>query len=114
MERRFGSAPVGIAGENIIIDGPAVTIEDLGDGLVIEARDGTEIRLERPRVAAPRVEFTSFMLGIDRVASLAEIAGPLGDLDDGRHGLIVAADDQSDPVMLERGAMVYQEASRDA
>ncbi len=107
MAERFGGAPVGIAGENIIVDGPALSLRDLGDGLVIVASDGTDLFLERPRVAAPCLEFTSFMLGLDRVAPLEEIEGPLNDLHDGRRGFIVAADRTSSPVELSIGDGVY-------
>ncbi len=97
MRERFGNAPIGIAGENFVIDGPAVSLEDLGEGVIVVTSDGRELSLERPRVAAPCVEFTSFMLGLDHVAPLAAIAGPLRDLDDGRRGFIVSADHAAGP-----------------
>jgi hypothetical protein len=108
MEERFGSAPMGVAGENFIIDGPALSLAELGEGVVVVTSDGSELLLERPRVAAPCVEFTSFMLGLDHVAPLAEIEGPLADLHDGRRGYIVAADHQPDPVEVRTGDRVYR------
>ncbi len=107
MARRFDTAPIGIAGENFIIDGPAFDLSGLGDGVVIVTADGTALALERPRVAAPCVEFTSFMLGLDHVAPLAEIAGPLGELDDGRRGFIVSADHSPDPIEVRVGDTVH-------
>ena len=107
MAERFGDAPVGIAGENLIVDGPALTLDDLGEGLIVVASDGTELLLERPRVAAPCLEFTSFMLGFDHVAPLDEIEDPLNDLHDGRRGFIVAADHASSPVELSVGDEVF-------
>jgi hypothetical protein len=107
MTERFGNAPIGIAGENIIVDGPALTLNDLGSGLVVVTADGTELLLERPRVAAPCLEFTSFMLGLDHVAPLDEITEPLADLHDGRRGFIVAADHASTPVEIAVGDRVY-------
>ena len=107
MEERFGSAPIGIAGENVIIDGPAMSLADLGEGVMVLTSDGSELLLERPRVAAPCVEFTSFMLGLDHVAPLAEIEAPLADLHDGRRGFIVAADHQPDPVEVRPGDRVF-------
>ncbi|HSJ70183.1 MAG TPA: hypothetical protein VLA29_00870 [Acidimicrobiia bacterium] len=107
MARRFGSAPIGVAGENLIVDGPAMSLADLGDGVVIVTGDGAQVALERPRVAAPCVEFTSFMLGLDHVAPLREIAGPLGDLDDGRRGFIVSADHAPDPIEVRVGDTVH-------
>lgn len=107
MEERFGAAPLGIAGENIIVDGPEMSLTDLGLGLVVVAADGSELLLERPRVAAPCVEFTSFMLGLDGVAPLSEIESPLADLHDGRRGFIVAADHAPAPVEISVGDAVH-------
>jgi len=107
MAERFDTAPLGIAGENIIVEGPALSLEDLGEGLIVVASDGTELRLVRPRVAAPCLEFTSFMLGLDHVAPLDEIEAPLNHLHDGRRGFIVAADHASTPVEVAVGDQVY-------
>jgi hypothetical protein len=107
MQQRFESAPIGVAGENIIVDGAAYTLSDLGEGLVVKTVSGESVLLERPRVAAPCVEFTSFMLGLDRVAPLDEIADALGDLHDGRRGFIVAADRHPTAEVLTVGDEVY-------
>ncbi len=107
MADRFGSAPFGIAGENILIEGPAMTLEELGVGLLIEAKDGDELLLERPRVAAPCAEFTSFMLGLDHVAPRPAIIEPLADLHDGRRGFIVSADHATKPQEVNLGDVVY-------
>ncbi len=107
MAERFGEARLGVAGENIIVDGPAVSLADLGEGVLIETANGELIPLERPRVAAPCVEFTSFMLGLEGVAPLAEIEGPLADLHDGRRGFIVAADHSPTSVTVEVGDRVF-------
>lgn len=107
MADRFGNAPDGIAGENILIDGPPLSLDDLGEGLVIEAADGELVALELPRVAAPCVEFTSFMLGLDTVAPLAEIEAPLADLHDGRRGFIVAADHTPQGIGIAIGDTVF-------
>ncbi len=106
MAERFGDAPLGVAGENIIIDGPALSLGELGEGVVVATEDG-DLRLERPRVAAPCVEFTSFMLGLDRVAPLDEIEAHLADLHDGRRGFIVAADHSPQPMNLRVGDQVF-------
>ncbi len=106
MAERFGKAPLGIAGENIIVDGPALWLADLGDGLIVETSEG-ELLLDRPRVAAPCAEFTSFMLGLDEVAPSAVIKDELAALHDGRRGFIVTADRASKPVELNLGDNVY-------
>ena len=107
MAERFGNAPLGIAGENIIVDGPALWLADLGEGLVVDTSEG-EVLLERPRVAAPCAEFTSFMLGLDSVAPVADIEDALADLHDGRRGFIVAADHAPQSVELTLGDKVYR------
>ncbi len=106
MAERFGEAPLGIAGENIIVEGDALRLDDLDEGLVVGTSDG-ELLLERPRVAAPCAEFTSFMLGLDEVAAIADIEDALADLHDGRRGFIVAADHASRPVELSLGDKVF-------
>jgi hypothetical protein len=107
MAERFGEdrAVMGIAGENIIVDGPPLSLAGLGEGLVVDTVDG-ELRLDRPRVAAPCVEFTSYMLGLDHVAPLADIEDPLGELHDGRRGFIVAADHSPNPMTVRVGDIV--------
>jgi hypothetical protein len=107
MAERFGAAPIGIAGENIIVDGAALWLEDLGEGLIVETAAG-ELELERPRVAAPCREFTSFMLGLDSVAPLSEIEDALADLHDGRRGFIVAADHAAQPIEMLVGDRAYK------
>lgn len=107
MAERFGAAPIGIAGENIIVHGAALWIEDLGEGLIVETVAG-ELELERPRVAAPCLEFTSFMLGLDTVAPLSEVEDALADLHDGRRGFIVAADHAAQPIEVLVGDKVYR------
>lgn len=89
------------------MDGSAFSLTDLGEGVVVENATGDLIPLERPRVAAPCVEFTSFMLELDEVAPLREIEAPLADLHDGRRGFIVAADHSPQPVEVALGDMVY-------
>ena len=70
-------------------------------------RSATASVTPRPRVAAPCVEFTSFMLGLEEVAPLAEIEAPLADLHDGRRGFIVAADHARSAVEISVGDKVY-------
>ena len=111
MQERFGSATVGVAGENFVVEGSAFSLADLGDGIVVENAAGQLIQLDRPRVAAPCVEFTSFMLGLDEPAPLEEIEAPLADLHDGRRGFIVAADHTPKPVEVAVGDMMYMAGS---
>ena len=107
MQERFGSAPIGIAGENIIVDGPAFSLSDLGEGLIVKTASAETVLLERPRVAAPCVEFTSLMLGLEQVAQREEIEEALAELHDGRRGFIVAADRHPTAEVLTVGDEVF-------
>ena len=106
MERRFGNVPIGVAGENFIVEGPPYRLEDLGEGFVIEAADG-DLALERPRIAAACVEFTSFMLDLDHVAALDDVREDYDALQEGRRGFIVAADHASEAVEVRVGDVMY-------
>lgn len=92
MEHRFDAAPLGIAGENIVVEGPPLRLPDIADGFVVRRRDGTEFALLRPGVAAPCAEFTSYLLGYDGPRARDEIAEELRFLDDGTRGFILAVD----------------------
>ena len=90
MAERFDSVPIGIAGENIIVDGPAVRMADIGGGLVIRRPGGDTIELIDPRPAAPCRPFTSFLVGSDDVLERETIAGELGFLSNGTRGFLVS------------------------
>lgn len=107
MAAYFGSAPTGIAGENIIVDGPAVRLRDLESGLFIRRSDGTVIELDEARVAAPCLPFTSFMLGSDEVLSREAIATELEFLSHGTRGFVVAAHGLSGHVEIAVGDEVH-------
>lgn len=70
MRDRFGDHLVdGIAAENILVDaidaGAIVGLDDLSDGVIIEAADGQNIRLDDVVVAKPCVEFARYALRLD-------------------------------------------------
>lgn len=92
MARRFDAVPVGIAGENIIVDGPAVRMTEISGGLLIRRSDGAEINLEEPRPAAPCRPFTSFLLGSDDVLEREIIQSELAFLSEGTRGFLVSVD----------------------
>ncbi len=92
MARRFDSVPVGIAGENIIVDGPAVRMAEISGGLFIRRSDGAEIELMGPRPAAPCRPFTSFLLGSDDVLERETIQSELAFLSEGTRGFLVSVD----------------------
>lgn len=91
MAERFGSVPVGIAGENIVVDGPAVRMTGIGGGLLIRRSDGVEIGLDAPRPTAPCLPFTSFLLGSADVLQREAIKPELAFLSDGTRGFLISA-----------------------
>lgn len=63
MRSRFDAVPLGIAGENVIVEAHRVFQEsDLAPGLVIRTGAG-EFRLDAPTVARPCAPFTRFLIG---------------------------------------------------
>jgi len=107
MAERFVPAVLGIGGENIVVDGPALRLPAIESGFVVRRPDGTEIELLDPRVAAPCVEFTSYLLGFDTPLPRAEIEEELAFLDGGTRGHIVAVDHLAGPVTLQTGDEVF-------
>jgi len=103
MANRFGDAPVGIAGENIIVDGPAVRMSDIADGFVVRRSNGMEVPLDAPRPAAPCLPFTSFLLGSDVVLPRERLTDELAFLSDGTRGFLVEMDPTLGHVEIEVG-----------
>lgn len=97
MARRFGTAPIGIAGENIVVDGPPLRLPEIAGGLILRRADGSEIELRTPRVATPCLEFTSYLLGFDGPRPRDEIAAELKFLDGGTRGYILDVDHLAGP-----------------
>ncbi len=106
MRQRFGSVPLGVGGENIVIDGSPLRLDKLGAGIVVDTEAGP-IELRNPRVATPCVEFTSFLLGAPQVLSRNEIREELAFLDEGTRGFLVDPTHLTGPVEIEVGARVH-------
>jgi len=102
MAGRFGWAPLGIAGENIIIDGPGLRLDRLGGGLTVRAAAG-EVAFTGPAVATPCVEFTSFLKGASAVLPRTEITDDLAFLDAGTRGYILDVTQLGEPVEIRVG-----------
>ncbi len=92
MALRFDSVPVGIAGENVIVDGAAVRMDEISGGLFIRRSDGAEIGLDEPRPVAPCRPFTSFLLGSNDVLQRETIQSELAFLSEGTRGFLVSVD----------------------
>ena len=105
MSGRFAAATVGIGGENIIIDGPALRLPEIANGFLIRRPDGIELLAPRP--AAPCVEFTSYLLGSDEVLPRGELVEDMAFLSEGTRGQIVDVDHLTTPVLLGVGDEVF-------
>ena len=89
MGERFGDAPLGCAGENLIVETDhRIELTDLAGRIVVRTAEG-EVPLGRASVAAPCREFTSWLLGREDVAPRAEIAEELAFLAEGTRGFIL-------------------------
>lgn len=107
MAERYPQVTVGIGGENIIVEGPALRLPEIADGFVIRRPDGTGIEMLTPTVAAPCAEFTSYLLGEDERLPREEILEDLAFLDEGTRGHIVDVDHLTDQVLVEVGDEVF-------
>jgi hypothetical protein len=107
MAERFAPAVVGIGGENIVVDGPALRLPAIAEGFLIRRPDGQEIELLAPRVASPCLEFTSFLLGSETLLTRAEVKDELAFLDGGTRGHIVHVGHLTKPVPVEIGDEVF-------
>jgi hypothetical protein len=108
MSDRFDSVPLGVAGENIIVDGPAVSATDIVDGVLIRHGDGTETLLRSPQPAIACVGFTSFLLGSDELIGREEIADHLSFLSTGTRGFILSVEHLDRPVEISVGDEVVR------
>jgi hypothetical protein len=106
MSERFDGVVLGIGGENIIVEGPPLRLPEIANGFAIRRPDGSEILLGDPRVAAPCLEFTSYLLGSDEVLPRERVSEDLAFLDAGTRGHIVEPD-VSDPTLIEVGDEVW-------
>jgi hypothetical protein len=103
MARRFGSAPIGCAGENLIVATTDRMMPADLTGVLLVRGSGTEFELHRPRVAAPCAEFTSWIKRLDRVVPKAEQPEDLAFLDDGMRGYILDVSHLERPMPVRVG-----------
>ncbi len=99
IDGRFGSAPLGIAGENLIVASDRRwSEEDLGAGVVVNG-----VELVDPRVATPCLEFTSYLLGLPERAARDDVAGELEFLDGGTRGFLLDVGRVREPLRVAVG-----------
>jgi len=107
MAERFGEAPIGIAGENIIVDGPAIPADVVAAGLVIRTQDGAVLELRSPTPALACPGFTSYLLKSESVLARDEIAEHLAFLSTGTRGFILSVEHIDRPVQISIGDEVF-------
>ena len=89
MDDRFGSVAFGIAGENVIVAGPVLRLDDLGGGLLVRPRNGAEYELRAPYPASPCREFASYLLRAPYVLDRSQLQDEFELLSEGTRGFIV-------------------------
>lgn len=107
INERFPAATLGIGGENLVVEAPALRLPSIGAGFTIRRPNGSAIDLLEPRVAAPCVEFTSYLLGSKSLLPHDQITEDLDFLSEGTRGHIVDVDHLTGPVLVEVGDEVW-------
>ncbi|MGH1488869.1 MAG: hypothetical protein ACRBK7_05650 [Acidimicrobiales bacterium] len=103
MAERFGSAPIGCAAENMIVDcDRIVTPNEMANGLQVRSADGSTIDLEPAAVAKPCVPFTKYLLN-NQDAAAEEVAPNRAFLDEGIRGFVLGLANQSDTAVIKPG-----------
>lgn len=109
MEHRFGSLPLGVAAENLVVAAePVFSVRDLAPGLLIRG-DHAEVALEGMQVAEPCVPFTRYLLGTP-AASAYDVEEDLAFLQGGTRGFVVGLTDLEEPVEIRVGDEVWLRA----
>lgn len=102
MAERFGSAPIGCAAEDIIVDRAGTVSVDALSGGVQLRRDGQVVELSGVAVAKPCVPFTKWLLQ-DQDAGDETVAPNRAFLEAGMRGFIMGLADQHEPVAIRVG-----------
>jgi hypothetical protein len=107
MGERFGRVLLGVGGENLVVAAEGrIRLEDLAGEVVVGGADG-ELVLGGARVAAPCLQFTSFLLGLDRVAERAEVEDEMAFLGEGMRGFVLGAAPATTPQLVRLGDHVW-------
>ena len=107
MEERFGAVPLGIGGENIVVAAEGrIYLRDLLGTVVVRGEE-EELALTGARVAAPCLPFTSYLLGLNRVAERSEVEEHLEFLGEGMRGFVLSAVEGAAPVVIRPGDEVW-------
>jgi hypothetical protein len=112
MAERFDEAPLGIAGENVIVDTDRhVTLDMIAGGIEIETGDGTVVLLD-PAVAEPCVPFTRFMMRQPE-ATLDDLKADREFLRRGTRGFVVGLGSLDGPAVVRPGDLVWARVPAD-
>ncbi len=110
IEERFGSAPLGVAGENVIVDlDERVSHDQVASGLVIRTSEG-DLELDPPDVLNACVPFTKFLLQ-DPNASTSRVLAALEFLGAGMRGYSMGAGRVPDYRTVRTGDLVLRKVS---
>jgi len=102
MADHFGTAPIGCAAEDIIVDcDRVVTLDEVSAGVQVRRGDRI-IELTGAQVAKPCVPFARYLLG-DQLTPEDKVAPHRSFLDDGMRGFIVGLAGHTDPVDIAVG-----------
>lgn len=108
MAERYGDVPLGVAGENIIVESERrFDASALANGIIIRSSDGGKVVFPAAPPAAPCLEFTSFLLGLPHRAGRDEVAADLDFLGGGMRGFIVDAAQVRNPAPVRLGDEVH-------
>jgi len=107
MRERFGpNLETGCAGENILVAAAAVVKPILlSRGLVIETREGDQVRLTQVSVAHPCQSFSTYALNLEHKPTPQALKQTLRFLDGGTRGFY--CEWQGEPVVVRPGDKVY-------
>ncbi|GBE20882.1 MAG TPA: hypothetical protein ENH00_14085 [Actinobacteria bacterium] len=106
MSARFGDQPLGVAGENIVIETERIwTLDEITAGLVFEIADG-RVELNGLRIAQPCVPFTRFLVGRPD-APAGGLQEDLAFLGSGTRGFITAMEHLESPTEIRLGDEVW-------
>ncbi|NIA25483.1 MAG: hypothetical protein GWP04_07915 [Gammaproteobacteria bacterium] len=106
ISARFGNQPLGIAGENIVIETDRIwTLDELAPGLVFDIAD-SNVELSGLRIAQPCVPFTRFLTGRPD-ATAGELQEELAFLESGTRGFVTAMEHLEFPTEIRLGGEVW-------
>jgi len=93
MRRRFGDVPLGVAGENLVVETDRRwEVAEMAAGVAIRTSgSAAELVLGTARPAEPCLEFTSFLLGLPERAARSDVDAELEFLGGGLRGFLVDA-----------------------